>query len=305
MSAQQTESRRTRILLSAEEWHLLTSRVNAIRVPVEFASEWGDSVNATERDRRESAALASLQRRRLVDTSAGADHPDLTTALRPALGAVLSLPQVASTVIDIAAWGPSRSVLQSLSVAGTFCLGLARTQRMLPEDDPASHTDATVRVLDEDSVEITACGTTDLIHEALRSLDLVDDRMSTGSGPVGSVSLADASALVLAARTGDPAIIEEALRKVGQDPATGNVTALAGSITGGFALRVQNTVTGESWAPLWLHSEAGWIRLGIDVGSGPATSRSVTDSGRVSCRRVSTAAITADVTAALVTRLGY
>ncbi|RLQ85374.1 hypothetical protein [Mycetocola zhadangensis] len=302
MSAPHTETRRTRILLSADEWHLLTSRIEAIRVPVEFVSEWGDTVAPAERQLREEAALASLQRRRLVNDKAVAGDPDLTENLRPALGAVLSLPQVATTVIDIAAWGPSRSVLQSLSVAGSFCLGLARTQQVQSEN---TETDATPRVLDENSVEITACGTSDLIDEALRSLDLVDNSPSTGSEAVCTVSLADASALVLAARTGNQDVVRESLRRVDLDPDNTTFAKLAATITGGFVLRMHDTLTGESWAPAWFFSDEGWIRLGVDIGTQPVTAHDLVESGRVSCRTVSKTAITADVTAALLTRMGY
>ena len=302
MSAQTTEARRTRVLLSADEWHLLTSRVNAIRVPVEFVSQWGDTVPPGEREQREAAALQALQRRSLVDDRAVAGNPDLTDHLRPALGAVLSLPQVATTAIDIAAWGPSRSVLQSLSVAGAFCLGLVRTQQVQSEN---TETDATPRVLDEDSVEVTACGTGDLIHEALRSLELVDDSASTGSGAVSTVSLADASALVLAARTGNPDVVQESLRRVALDPNNKAFATLAATITGGFVLRMQDTVTGAAWAPAWFFSDEGWIRLGIDVGAEAVTAEDLAENGRVSCRLVSKAAITADVTAVLLTRMGY
>ena len=302
MSPQHTEVRRTRILLTADEWHLLTSHIDAIRVPVEFVSEWGDTVPRAEREQREAAALTALQRRSLVDDRAVAGDPDLTDYLRPALGAVLSLPQVATTTLDIAAWGPSRSVLQSLSIAGTFCLGLARTQRVQSAD---AETDAAPRVLDEDSVEVTACGTGDLIDEALRSLDLVDDSASTGSGEVSTVSLADASALVLAARTGNSDFVQESLRRVALDPNNTAFATLAATITGGFVLQMQDTDTGASWAPAWLFSDEGWIRLGIDIGGQPVTADDLVENGRVSCRPVSKAAITADVTATLLTRMGY
>lgn len=302
MSAPATEARRTRILLSADEWHLLTSRLDAVRVPVEFLSELEKTVSPAEQESREAAALHALQQRKLVAPQADLEDTDLTEFLHPALGAVLSLPQVASTVIDIAAWGPSRSVLQSLSVAGSFCLGLARTQRVQNQDETP---DATTRVRDENSVEITACGTADLIDEALRSLDLTDDRSSTGSAPVSSVSLSDASALVLAIRTGDTAVIDEAFRRVGLDEHNTGFAAMAATITGGFLLRMHDTRTGNSWAPAWFYSDSGWVRLGVDTGGEEVTAQRLTENGRVSCRPVSRTAIIADVTATLLTRLGY
>lgn len=302
MSVPTKEARRTRVLLSADEWNLLTSRIDAIRVPVEFVSQWSDTVPPDEREQREAAALTALQRRSLLDDRAMAGDLDLTEHLRPALGAVLSLPQVATTTIDIAAWGLSRSVLQSLSVAGTFCLGLVRTQQV---QGAKPETDAAPRVLDEDSVEVTACGSGDLINEALRALDLVDESASTGSGAVSTVSLADASALVLAARTGNSDVVQESLRRVALDPENKAFARLAATITGGFVLRMQDTVTGASWAPAWLFSDEGWIRLGIDIGGQPVTAQDLVENGRVSCRPVSKAAITADVTAALLIRMGY
>ncbi len=251
-----------RFLLSADQLHVLESRSPYVLLPAQFQTRWTPDVTPAEVAERENTAVQGLQAQGLLapETSVDPIPDDLTASINPDFGRFLSLPQVASVSIDVAAWTPERTVIQSISTVGRYALQFLRTQEVSREGDRSI-------ARDTDAVEVTAFALSGLAEELVRSLDAADPDEPDDFRPRTQVVLpmAAAEALVIALREGDPLVTARVVDHIDSPDAVGAFTGIAHRIVAGFQIHALDTSSGRTRSATWLRGDEGWIRLALST----------------------------------------
>lgn len=275
-----TGATHARFLLSADQLHVLESRSPHILLPAPFQTRWTPDVTPAEIAERETAAVRGLLASGLLATDAVL-HPipdDLTESINPDFGRFLSLPQLATVSIDVAAWTPERTVIQSISTLGGFALQLLRRQQVSVESSRAI-------ARDTDAVEVTAFDIAGLAEQLLRSLDAAEPDKPGAFRPRTQVVLpmAEAEALVIALREGDPLVTARIVDRMANPDAMGVFTGIAHRVVEGFQLHALDTASGRTRSATWLRGDDGWVRLAL---SAPGLSPDTTPDELVESTRV-------------------
>lgn len=284
---------RARFLLSADQLHVLESRSPHLLFPAQFQTRWTPDATPAEIAERESAAVRGLRDQGLLAAGTRLEPvpADLTESINPDFGRFLSLPQVASVSIDVAAWTPERTVIQSISTVGRFALQLLRTQQVSTDGHRAI-------ARDTDAVEVTAFDVAGLTEQLLRSLHPDPDGPDDFRPRTQVVlPMAEAEALVIALREGDPLVTARVVDRINSPDALGVFTGVAHRVVAGFQLHAADTSTGRTRSATWLRGDDGWIRLAVSTPSltGNTTPDELVESARVLGQAVRREDIIADV----------
>jgi hypothetical protein len=280
-----------RILLTADELHIVQERVPALLLPSRFVQQWTDELSADERAERTRAALTGLIEKGFVAADVPR-HPipeDLSDWLLEPFMVFLSLHSVPAYVFTVSAWTLESTVMLVASARGGFASLLARAQSV-------SVTDGRGTAADLAGVEFAVLPFQDLAGELAGTIPL--GGVPGNNGPLLSMSLTDSRGGIEVLRSHDPRLFDELSRRIGGPAAIHALSGLIGSFDAGFELRLGRADGTPVRVLNYVRGEAGWRSVDIRLPAGDTgkpTTEHVVDSGSISVAAVTRTAIQAEI----------
>ncbi|TFC29584.1 hypothetical protein E3O25_04995 [Cryobacterium sp. TMT1-3] len=220
-----------RILLTADELHLVQDHVPSLRLPLRFRQDWTGDLGLAEAADRAQAALSGLVAKGLVaaDVPRAPIPANLSDWLLESFMVFLSLHMVPAWVVEVSAWTRESTLLLVASARGGFGSTLARAQRVEINDGRGSTGDLA-------GVEFAVVPFSRLADKL--SLAIPSGGEAGGNGPLVTMSLTDSRGGIEVLRAHDPLLLEELSRRIGGPDAVRALSGLVGDLDAGFELRL-------------------------------------------------------------------
>ncbi|SEM84288.1 hypothetical protein [Cryobacterium luteum] len=280
-----------RILLTADELHLVQDHVPSLRLPLRFRQDWTGDLGLAEAADRAQAALSGLVAKGLVaaDVPRAPIPANLSDWLLESFMVFLSLHMVPAWVVEVSAWTRESTLLLVASARGGFGSTLARAQRVEINDGRGSTGDLA-------GVEFAVVPFSRLADKL--SLAIPSGGEAGGNGPLVTMSLTDSRGGIEVLRAHDPLLLEELSRRIGGPDAVRALSGLVGDLDAGFELRLSR----QDGLPVrmlnYVRGAAGWRSVDVRLPAGDdglPTAEQVVDSATITIAAVTHAAIRAEV----------